>query len=214
MSKLALVRRKLKRLDISFIHAYNEEKDISTITFIDVLLKEHVIKEDYIVWVGRKSFVELSLDRRDVTGQGEICQWIDRNIDLLTSLEAVNIKKAKELEVENRIKYLREIVYNKSYEVGDYTLTVKKERVGQKTYTIKNKNENTLPIINVESDLDYVEKPTVLISTFVGYSKALTVEETSDIVEKLQRTIIEGTTLQKIIDKENSKDEQEDVENE
>lgn len=156
--ELVKVQNKLKLLGIDYSYKENESFSVElydfdgnfcSLTFKDVLGKEHIVKVYYVNYSVKS---RLDLDDNWIENQTEICKWIDENNDLLTDYDELMRKKEAEKKAIEERKYQSQIIDVKEYTSGKYKMTIKTERSNYIYYDIKvseyNKFTPPMSVIN------------------------------------------------------------------
>lgn len=203
MSKLALVKRSLKRLGVPFQYEENKETPEKSILFSDTLGKAHQVVEVVVYWNGNP-IIELWFDDKRMDNQADVTNWIENNKLLLTDAVAYQSQQEAREAQKAEINRLRKREYFK-FPHGNYELTVIKNLLGNISYRIATttnpeRDMDYTPRLEVKFEGRHEDNPIVVISTG-GYYE-FDVEQAIYLQEALLGAIKAVEVFQKIIDKE------------
>lgn len=193
MKKMITIQKALRELDVKFEYEENKDEDTTTITFKDSLEDEYeIVAQD--LSSGKVYYVDG--DIKDT--QKEIVAWIDRNKTLLTNREA-------SIEIRDRLEQARkeyeegqEVVDEKEFSSGNYTLKVTKRKNGHVELSIdRNTRDRYVPYMYVGKNDNGEE--TVSIGT-VSYG-TLDVEEGEIFIKEWSKALETAKHFENIIKK-------------
>lgn len=194
MAKMAKVTKQL--IEFGVAYTYSEDKNEKVeIKFLDDGNNEHIITQEYESNYGAKKIVAINGVAKN--NQEDICNWIKNNKLMLTDykgyLEEVEREKREREEFQEKIAM--KLVFSKEF--GAYVLKIKRNKIGNESAHLEQKEELTFeePRLRVESrKVDGVTKHEVGITK--GSVFNMSIEDCDRLVSQLSSAVILAKEIQ------------------
>lgn len=194
MAKMAKVTKQLIELGVAYTYSEDKNEKVE-IKFLDDGNNEHIITQEYESDYGAKKIVTINVVVKD--RQEDICNWIKNNKLMLTDykgyLEEVEREKREREEFQEKIAM--KLVFSKEF--GAYVLKIKRNKIGNESVYLEQKEELTFeePRLGVESKkVDGVTKHEVVVTK--GSVFNMNIEDCDRLVSQLSRAMILAKEIQ------------------
>lgn len=192
---MAKITKALKDLGVAYTYSEDVNENVE-IKFSDDSGKEHNIKSRYDDWSGK---IVVILDEREMDNQNHVCRWIESNKNLLTDYETYQ-KEQEEIRLEEeewKKKIQIKVVHSEI--VDGYTLTIKRNLIGNQLVSLENKNiEHNEPYLYTKDT-----SPSFTGKYEVGINKGslgfMNPDDCEKYVEKLSKLLVVARKIELII---------------